>query len=522
MHHPTSPLARFPVLLLALGVASAGCNASVLYPGAHHSSDDDDGADIFDDDDAMGDDDDVSLPPTDIRPEPVYPVDVEDEICDEASASSETYFMSADDSNSQATPVQLRTLVESGYVPGAMTDAGYYPATSFRIHEFLNYYSFDFEAADAGEIRIVPQLRRDPEEPSHYTMGVAAVAPRVEASERRPVDITFSVDTSCSMGGDGIRAVQATMEAVAASLKEGDTVSIVTWSDSSSRRLEAHAVSGPSDPEVTEVIDSLVTEGSTNLSGGLVAAYELANEVRDYGRLNRVILLSDGGANAGVTDQDLIAQNAEDAEDEGIYLVGVLTPGTGYNDGLMNTITDLGKGAYVFIPDEYEADRMFTGERFLSNLEIAARDVRLSLTLPPAFVIDEFHGEEVSQDPEEVEPQHLAPNDAMLYHMELVDCTTEGSGERLFTFELTWQRIDDGTDRTETVSYTLDELRSASRRELYKADLIIAYAKVFSNDVHDGTINPVLEEIEAALQAYPNDTDLAEMRAVLLGARALL
>ena len=33
-----------------------------------------------------------------------------------------------------------------------------------------------------------------------------------------------------------------------------------------------------------------------------------------------------------------------------------------------------------------------------------------------------FYGEEYSENPEEVEPQHLAPNDSMIYHQVIASC----------------------------------------------------------------------------------------------------
>ena len=68
---------------------------------------------------------------------------------------------------------------------------------------------------------------------------------------------------------------------------------------------------------------------------------------------HRVVLISDGGANAGVTDLDLIASEASDSDGEGTYLlgVGVGSPGV-YKHELMDAVTDAGKGAYVFIDSE--------------------------------------------------------------------------------------------------------------------------------------------------------------------------
>ena len=499
------PLSLAAVLLLF----HSGCIGSFLAYG----DDDDDplleGGNPWDrggDDDDAGDDEE-DLPDTTPPDDPekkITPEDVEDAICDEASDEAQTFFMSADDSNSQATPVQVRQLL----------DAGVIPAGNLRIHEFLNYYSFDYEAAEAGTLRIDPQLRPDPEGNNRFSLGVAAVAPSVEPEDRRPIDITFSVDTSCSMGGNGIAASQATMRAVAASLREGDTVSIVRWATETSQLLGGYAVSGPSDPAVLNVIDALETDGTTDLSSGLVAAYDLAAQVQSEGRLNRVILLSDGGANTGETDRNLIAQHAEDAEGEGIYLVGVLTPGWGYNQELMDTVTDLGKGAYLYVPDAEEAEKMFSGERFVSNLELAARNVRLSVTMPPLVVLEEFHGEELSQDPDEVEPQHLAPNDVMLYHMNLVDCGASTSSRDL-VFELTWEDLTTGQDRVATMVRSLDELLAAPSLQLLKADAIIAYAEMFAGPSSPELVASTLLQVDQALVSLPGDPDLGVIKSSL-------
>jgi hypothetical protein len=94
-----------------------------------------------------------------------------------------------------------------------------------------------------------------------------------------------------------------------------------------------------------------------------------------------VILLSDGGANVGETDADLIGSHAEDADGAGIYMVGVGIGGGGTTTASWTSVTDLGKGASLFVPSKAEAQKMLA-DRFVSTVGVAARDVQVELDLP--------------------------------------------------------------------------------------------------------------------------------------------
>src|SRR5690606_8008244 len=169
-------------------------------------------------------------------------------------------------------------------------------------------------------------------------------------------NVTLVLDTSGSMAGRPIELLEQTCLAIASQLREGDTVSVVEWDTENVWTLGGYPVTGPNDSTLIDVIDSLEAGGGTDLNGGLVSGYQLAQQVYDNEMLNRLVLISDGGANVGVTSVELIAQNAQYGGSDGIYLVGVgVGSGSAYNDRLMDEVTDGGKGAAVFIPDADEA-----------------------------------------------------------------------------------------------------------------------------------------------------------------------
>ncbi|MFZ5480239.1 MAG: vWA domain-containing protein [Myxococcota bacterium] len=443
--------------------------------------------------------------------------DEPEEVCEDAESEAVTVWLSADDSNSQAAATRARALVEEGASISAPQ----------RVWEYLNYYDFDFEPADEGSLRVVSQMRGV--EDGRYDLLVAVVAPAVDPAERRPLNLTFSVDTSGSMQGDPLDRAKDTMRAIASELREGDVVSMVSWSDDTDILLDSWVIGGPDDATFVDAIESLETGGSTNLSAGLEKAYDVASRNYAEGRTNRVVLVSDGGANTGETDEALIARHADDAEREGIYLVGVgaSEPGA-YDDTLMDTVTDVGRGAHLFVDSPSEALRSFTGARLLSNLEVAARDVRLSMTLPPDFVVTKFDGEQIGTDEDDVIPQHLAPNDAMLYRIELADCGDARDGGERFDFSVDWEDPRTAELHTDVASSTLAEMTDAATTQVLKAQAIVAYAEALPGvwrepaDAREAYLDAVYETVEAANRARPDDTDLLEILDLVATYRARL
>ncbi|HFE46581.1 MAG TPA: VWA domain-containing protein, partial [Nannocystis exedens] len=331
-----------------------------------------------------------------------------------------TLFLSPDDSNSMSSPVQAREAVLSEW-----QGLSYVP---LRMWEFFNYYTFEYPVAEPGTVVVTPELYRlDSQEDGEYTLQIGISSTELSNENRPPMNITLVLDESGSMSGSPMEMQKETCRALAAQLKSGDIVSMVGWDTENAIKLAGYAVTGPNDAMLLSKIEALEPGGGTDLHGGLVAGYQLAEASFDPDRINRVVLISDGGANAGVTDKDIIAEAAGDQDEDGIYLVGVGVGSyadTGYNDQLMDTVTDIGKGASVFIPNKKEAWKIF-GDDFVNTMSVALRDVQVRLDMPPGFEIVKFSGEEYSDDPSEIEPQHLAPNDAMVFHQTIATCAPE-------------------------------------------------------------------------------------------------
>lgn len=464
-----------------------------------------DGGDTGDGDGDVPDDEETGDGDGDGDPEPM---------CNDADEV--VLYLSPDDSNSMSSPVQARTRV----LDDGTTSLAVVP---IRTWEFMNYYDFPYAPAADGELALHAAIAPMEDDPSTWRLQLAVSSEAMAPEERPPINLTLVLDTSGSMAGEPIELLKETSRAIVAQLREGDTVSICEWDTQNVWSLGGYEVSGPNDPTVLDIIDAVDASGGTDLNGGLVSGYQLAQQVFDIDKLNRLVLISDGGANAGVTEIDLIAQNAMYGGSDGIYLVGVGVGKDGaYNDDLMNDVTDAGKGASIFIPSADEAWKVF-GDDFENTMAIAGRDVQVELKMPPGFEIVKFSGEEFSGDPEEVEPQHIAPNDAMVFHQQVQTCAPELVDDAAeITVTASWEDPWSLESKQVSQTWTWAELAGGDQGLLLKGAAVLAYAeslhayrKAASSDDKQLALVPAIEAVALAQAALPEDADLVEIGQVL-------
>src|SRR5262249_15336564 len=156
-----------------------------------------------------------------------------------------------------------------------------------------------------------------------------------------------------------------------------------------------------------------------------------------------------------------------------------------------------------------EADRQFSGDAFVTNTQIAAYNVRLAMDLPAGYKVEEFHGEQISTNAGDVREQHLAPNDAMLYHLVLRDCAPDTrDGSETLGFSATWS--DGSADQQSSTTATLAQMEAGENRELIKAAAILAYADVLRPGAYTDSelktaVADAISTVEAADTALGGD-----------------
>ena len=225
-----------------------------------------------------------------------------------------------------------------------------------------------------------------------------------------------------------------------------------------------------------KILAALRPDDVTDLHRGIQLAYQLAkkNYVDEF--LNRVVLLSDGATNAGKLSVDAISKHSEDSEQHGIYLVGVGF-GDGVNDSLMNAFTDAGKGAYFFVTSELDIEKSL-GQDFIANFDLAIKDVRLKMVMPGGWSMVKFHGEQVSTVASEVVPQHLAPNDQMIYH-QIIRCDRDPAsiGAQQFVFEVQFRDVVSNKENKVACTFNVDTLLKKTYGQIDKGNAIVALCR---------------------------------------------
>ncbi len=211
-----------------------------------------------------------------------------------------------------------------------------------------------------------------------------------DPGQRPPLTLSIVVDVSGSMsGGDRLGFVRDGLEQLVDQLRDEDRVSIVSYSSDVNVVWPMQDVA-LNRGDLREVIRGLEAGGTTNIYAGLEAGYTQVQNHYDSGRQNRVILLSDGRATAGISGTDSILEMSSLYNSDGIGLTTVGL-GTDFNLELMRGLAELGDGNFYFLENAGAVDEVFTEEISYFTVPVAF-DLELELEEGSNFVLGAAHG----------------------------------------------------------------------------------------------------------------------------------
>jgi len=222
---------------------------------------------------------------------------------------------------------------------------------------------------------------------------IEVAAEAIEGVARRPVHLSVVMDTSGSMAGQGkMTHARAAAQELVGLLGPEDTFSLVTFDDQAAVRLPARPVTNI--PTLQRRIQGIQTGGGTNLYDGVASGLgEVLTDPREGVR--RVVVLSDGKANIGVTDASSLRRQAGSMVAEGVT-ISAIGLGVDYNEDLLAAMADAGGGAYRFVDRPGTLAAMFTEE--LQQLSsVVARQTDLQLDLADGVVLHEIYGYDINR-----------------------------------------------------------------------------------------------------------------------------
>jgi len=216
---------------------------------------------------------------------------------------------------------------------------------------------------------------------------VEVTAPPAPADHRRPAaSLAFVIDRSGSMHGPKIDlARQAVREAIARLASE-DRFAIVSYDDQIDVLVPSTAATADARRAALTAIDRLDARGSTDLGGGWLRGCEQVADHLAADGVNRVLLLTDGLANVGMTDPDQLAGHAAELRRRG---VATTTFGVGedFDEALLRAMADAGGGHFRYIAHARQIVDHISGE-VGELLEVTARDAVVEVTGPAGIRVE--------------------------------------------------------------------------------------------------------------------------------------
>ena len=169
-------------------------------------------------------------------------------------------------------------------------------------------------------------------------------------SQQRATDMIIVLDRSGSMSeAKKMPFAKAAIWDVLGRLNEEDRFALVSFSDNAIVQSPLVNVSAGTRNYLNNVVSSIKASGGTNMEAGLNSALALLQENHSE-RARKILLLSDGQANQGMTNPHQLAQLATKATHYGAVLSSI-GMGLGFNENLMSKLADHGMGHYSYLED---------------------------------------------------------------------------------------------------------------------------------------------------------------------------
>ena len=215
---------------------------------------------------------------------------------------------------------------------------------------------------------------------SQRYLMLTVVAPEGSAP-RMPLNLALVVDSSGSMAGNKVTQAKEAVAFLIGQLGDQDRAAVVTYDDTVTVIAPSRPMTAAAKAEALARLRDRDTGGMTNLGGGwLAGCQQVASAQSGDGQTNRVVVLTDGLANVGITSHEELVEHARQLRLRGI-ITSTMGVGADFNEDLLEALARHGGGRFQYVETARHIPDCVQGE-LGEMLQVSARGVALEVMLP--------------------------------------------------------------------------------------------------------------------------------------------
>eukprot|EP00817_Percolomonadidae_sp_ATCC50343_P002690 CAMPEP_0117426688 /NCGR_PEP_ID=MMETSP0758-20121206/6731_1 /TAXON_ID=63605 /ORGANISM="Percolomonas cosmopolitus, Strain AE-1 (ATCC 50343)" /LENGTH=452 /DNA_ID=CAMNT_0005211965 /DNA_START=93 /DNA_END=1447 /DNA_ORIENTATION=- len=331
-----------------------------------------------------------------------------------------------------------------------------------------------------------------------------------QLKKRAACHIAVVLDTSGSMHGGRLKwSKRGIRKLIKHLVPNKDKIHVVCYGSNSYTAIEDGDLTNKEALE--DKVRAITTAGCTNMCDGLTRAVNLMKKHRssfdkETQVLERIFVFSDGQVNEGIQSIDGISQFIDGIVADDIILssFGI---GQGFNEELMRSIADRGRGDFFYIADPEQATKVLS-KAIHGMLEVSCYNASLSFVPLSGFQVQSIYFQTASKGDNQVKIGDLHPENTtnMIVLLDKDHVSSSSSPLPLYHYTLSYQTVEGNSS---SISGILSvPLSSASSQE---AALDVTVAKMAWETAQENKeINDMLQDESSRAAAISKKKDLID------------